>query len=208
MILICDADASPRARNLQSLLLDLGYPASVCSIDAIRDYLPVWFIITFCDSFDNLRRKPYDKIFAIVIGDGFVNTALNATRVSDFNGALSYATDIIKRRLGIEQSDVFPFGVMCHSVFFSDYFIEIRGNIIPLTDIELLIFKYVFACSVENIYATTRMIYKFCYSQVYNYDHENVIPVHIRNINKKSMEILGHKIIGSMRHNGYYIEKQ
>ena len=65
MILICDNDCSPRARNLQRLFLDLGYPASVCSIDKIKEHLPVWFFITFSDSFDNLRRTPYGKIFAL-----------------------------------------------------------------------------------------------------------------------------------------------
>lgn len=208
MILICDNDCSPRARNLQRLFLDLGYPASVCSIDKIKEHLPVWFFITFSDSFDNLRRTPYDKIFALVIGDGFVNTALNAIKVPSVDEALIHATIILKDKQGISRKDEFPFGVMCRSVFFCDYFVEISGHIVPLTDIELLIFKYIFACSVDYIFATADMIEKFCYPPKDDCDRENVIPVHISNINKKSMEILGRKIIGSMRHHGYYIEKQ
>ena len=207
MILICDNDATPRARNLQRLFLDLGYPAAVCLIGEIKEYLPTWFFITYCDSFDNLRRTPNDKIFAVVIGDGFVNTALNATRVSCVDEALTFAVNVANEKLGIEQSDQFPFGVMSHNVFFSDYFVEINGNIVPLTDIEMLIFKYISACSAENIYASTSMIENYCYQPKITSKRENVIPVHIRNINKKSMDILGRKIIGSMRHQGYYIEK-
>ncbi|MBE6626135.1 MAG: hypothetical protein E7628_02990 [Ruminococcaceae bacterium] len=205
MILICDNDASPRAKNLQGLFLDLGYPAAVCPINEIKEHLPAWFFVTFCDSFDNLRRTPYDKIFTIAIDNGFVNTALNATKVTTVNEALSCSLEIVKSKLGISNGGQFPFGILCRSVFFADYFIEVRNNIIPLTNIEMLIFKYIFICSGENIYADKSMIEKYCYSPASRGHSGNVISVHIANINKKSEEILGSKIIGSMRYKGYYI---
>ncbi len=207
MILICDRDISTRAQMLQDMLAERMCPCAVCSISEIRDYLPAWFIITFCDVFDDLRRAPYDDIFALVIGDGFVNTALNAARVSSDTEALQRSLDLIKQRIGVTQSHSLPFGVLNRSVFFCDYFIESRGSIIPLTDIEMRIFRYIFLCSADNRYAAADMIRKYCYSAAAREHSGNVISVHIANINKKSCEILGQKLIGSMRHSGYYIEK-
>ncbi len=206
MILVCDRTISPRAANLQALLLDLGCPASVSAVSDIKQHLPIKLIITFCDVFDDLRRTPYDNIFAIVIGNGFVNSALNAKRADTTEAALSLARDYLYKQNGIDSTCVFPFGIIKNALFFANMFFEIYGNIVTPTDREYLIFKYLIACTDGDRCADADMIKKFCYPASSHEHRGNVVAAHISNLNKKIQISYGKKLIRSKRYKGYYIE--
>lgn len=204
MILVCDKTVTPRAANLQALLLDLGCPAAVCAFSDIKSYLPVKIIITYCDVFDDLRHTPYDNIFALVIGDGFVNTALNAKRMDSTDMALHYLREFLYKDSGIDKDNRFPFGVVVGEVFFGNNFFEIYGNMVMPTDREYLIFKYLWSASKLNLYANVDMIQKYCYPASSKHS-SNIVSVHISNLNRKIEESYGKRVIESQRFKGYYI---
>lgn len=204
MILICDKDISKRAVELQKLLHSLGCPTAISPISDIKSSLPARLFITFCDTFDELRRTPYDSIFAVVIGDGFVNTALNATRAQSVDDALDIARHHLIRLSGLSQSAFYPFGVLTGGIFIGKYFIELDSKIITPTDTEYLIFKYIYSCSTESDCVDADVIGKYC-SRAATLN-SNAVAAHISNLNRKSMDTCGKRIIFSKRHKGYYIK--
>ena len=173
MILICDVNVSIRALNLRRNLFSRGFPCACCGIPDIGKYLPARLIVTFTDVFDSVRRTPYDDIFVIAIGTGFVNSVLNATRALN--------EEELSERLLEKLCDGmirFPFGLKASdNMFISDYFVEINEKAITLTQTEFMIFKYLYAFAGKDIIAPTESVYHYCYGE-YKIS-ENKIPNNI-----------------------------
>ena len=88
MILVCDRTESARAARIREELYRMGCPAAVCAIPEYRTHLPARLIVTFTDALDALRQTPLDHLHAIVLGNGFVNSALNAQALRDDSASI------------------------------------------------------------------------------------------------------------------------
>ena len=206
MILICDTEGSDRAINLRERLFRAGIPTAISVPSTIKKFAPFKLIITFTDVFEQIRRLPYDDIFVVAIGNGFVNTALNAVGIDNIDNAISYAKNHLFEQFEISESALFQSGICFSGVFLSEKFFQLFGNIVIPTDTEYMIFKYLLFCTNENTLTTTSTIAAFCYSSQKKID-SNVLAAHISNINKKIYDSYGKKIIKSKRFEGYYIDK-
>ncbi len=207
MILVCDNEINARTKALHRMLYKAGYPCAEVSVKEIGDFLPAKLIVCYYEAFDNIRRGPYDNIFAIVIGKGFVNSALNAVRVDNEEEACIKAKEYIRKLFGIGESETYEFGVLVDSsVFMAKKYIEIYGNIIELPISEYMIFKYFLAFAGEGYYFTPQKIRKFCYIRTLrNEDNiEGNVSVHIHNLNRAIMNVYGKTFIKAKRYIGYY----
>ena len=161
MILICDTQVSARAQRVQEMILSLGCPAAVSPFDDIKSHLPTRLIITFADVFSIIRQAPFDDLFVIAIGDGFINTALNARGAKDEKTALLLAQkylcdDEITYARGLSST-----GLFLSPIFFSKNFFEVYSNLVMPTEMEYMIFKYIYFCSKQAAYADADRISKF-----------------------------------------------
>lgn len=189
------------------MLYVAGFPCAEVSVREMSEYLPAKLIICYFEAFDNIRRGPYDNIFAIVIGKGFVNSALNAVRVDSEEEACIKAKEYILKLYGISKSEIFAFGILVDSsVFLAKKHVEIYGNIVPLPLSEYMIFKYFLAFSGQRHYFSPVKIRKFCYVRDLH-SHDNIegnISVHISNLNHRIERAYGKPFIKSKRYVGYY----
>ena len=185
MILITDKTVTRRAEALRERLFSLGCPCAVCASCDIRRYLPAGLMITFTDHFDELRRYPYDSIHTVAIGDGFVNSALNAQRAPDADTAIYSAHSYLMAKMGITEDRILPFGVVpAPGLFVSDGFIEIYGNMIRLTRTEIMIFKYLTGLSSQASPVPPEKIEMYT-SLTESSDPRTKISMHISSVNRK-----------------------
>ena len=207
MVLVCDSDISERALELREKILKLGCPCAVSKISGISEYLPLKLIITFYDQFDNVRRTPYDNIFVIALGRGFVNSALNAVDAADEDELVVEMKNFLYRDANITSKRKFAFGVVepKNNIFFSKYFVEIYGRRFVLTSVEYLIFKYLVAFEGTKYYFESEKIAKFCYDNRKLGEEilSNKISVHINHINDKIRKANGKPFIKAKRFLGY-----
>lgn len=209
MIAICDSEISDRAKALRKKLFSEGYPCAAVCPSEIHDCLPVKLIIAYYAVFDEIRHGPYDDIFAIVIGSGFVNSALNAIRVDTEEEACRMARDYLMNLYSIDERRCFPFGVLADpAVFLAKKHFEIFGNIVEVTVSEYMIFKYLLAHASQKYYFSPEKIRKFCYIRELhgNGNLDGNISVHISNLNSKIENACGRTIIRSRRYYGYYLD--
>ena len=163
MVLICDNSSSERALQLRRRVISAGIPCAISSPSSIKDYLPIKLILTFDDTFEEIRRLPYDELFVIAIGDGFINTALNAVGVTGVNAAFLYAQKHLRDCLEVSGSDVFSTGVCTKGIFLGEKFFQIFGNMVIPTDTQYMIFKYLLLCTDSQVFADVDKIRSFCY---------------------------------------------
>ncbi len=207
MIVICDREASARARSLRERILARGFPAAVSPPFSVKELLPGGGIIVWQEAFDDLRRTPCDHVFAAVIGTGFVNTALNARRVPDTEEAFSMIRTVLPGALGMPENGTTPFGFyLTPRLFFAEDFAEWRGRMILLTDTERRILLYLASCSTFSRPAPPEKIARFCSpeSRIGAPGEENRIAAHIANINRKFADAAGERILRDRRYAGYY----
>ncbi|MGN1346212.1 MAG: hypothetical protein ACI4V1_05470, partial [Eubacteriales bacterium] len=200
MFLVCDKTNSERAAGIRENLLLAGYPCAVTSISEIANYLPLVRIITFTDMLDDIRRTPYDEIRVLAIGDGFVNSALNAERVECAEALLPVMTKVLMDYFHVREEWVQRFGWFCDDgIFLSPYFFQVYGNIVLPTDREYLIFKYLHMTSRQNTYISAQKICRFCYraSKMPKEEGEAAknLAVHIANLNQKCQNAIGCHLI-------------
>ena len=201
MILVCDRTVSERAMRIRERMLACGLPAAVSALSSIREYLPVRILITFTDVFDDLRRMPYGHIFCVAVGDGFVNSALNAVRV----GGEEALPAAVLRRLALDERDDPAFGIhLTPEIFRGPGFYEIRGHTVLFTRIEERIFLCLALAgnrcvSVENLRA-------FSLPGDREKRTEGAIAMHVCNLNAKLAPALGERPIREKRYYGYYLE--
>ncbi len=212
MILVCDKTKSKRAAVLREKILLTGYPCAVSRISDIADYLPLVLIVTFVDVFDDVRRTPYDDVHVIAIGQGFVNSALNSTRVDSEADAIEEAKRYIYQLFHITKDRMMPFGVFYDTgVFMAADFFEIYGNMIIPTDREYLIFKYLHMAYHTDAYIPAERVCAFCYraSKMPKSDIESAknLAVHVANLNQKAYSAAGYLIIKAKRFIGYRLTK-
>jgi len=210
MIVVCGSghDISPDA--LRERIFSAGYPCTTASVKEIWDLQPVKLIVCDYEAFNELRHGPYDHIFAVVIGNGFVNSALNAQRVRDEEEALEAVKAFFLRTMKIGASNEFPFGILTtDSVFFSFQHFELFGNIIQPKTSEYMIFKYLYAFSEQKQYFPSEKIRRFCYARALQ-SEENTdgnIAVHISSLNRTIRKVYGKQLIRSVRYKGYYLDR-
>lgn len=210
MVLVCDSDISERALTLREKILRLGCPCAVAKISDISEYLPLKLIVTFYDRFNDVRRTPYDSIFVIALGHGFVNSALNAIDVDTEEELLAEMRRFLLKEAGISQKRTFSFGVVepKNNIFYSKYFVELYGKRFVLTQSEYLIFKYLTAFSGSGKFFEPGKIASFCYDnrKLGRELVSNKISVHINHINDKIKKANGRPFIGAKRYRGYYAD--
>ncbi len=208
MILVCDRYLSERAYAVREMIFKAGYPCVVSEIEEITDYRPLKLIVSFDDVYESVRKTPNDDIFMIVIGEGFVNSALGAKHTYTAEEAVSEIESYIYSVYSITDEKKSAFGFnFTPSLFFSKDFFAINGNVIEPTVSEYMIFKYLIAfASTDNCF-TAEKICKFCLSEksFEKLTNSNIVSVHIANINKKIEAVYRERVIRSHRGRGYYI---
>ena len=209
MILVCDRGESGRAASIRERILRVGVPAAVSALASLREHLPVRLIVTFTDVFDEVRRMSCDDVFAVVIGDGFVNTALNAVRAPADRWE-PVVRDALFRQLGIGEAEKDPFGVfLTAKLFFSPYFTEYRGRQVFPTAAEKLVFLHLFGCSDERHPRDAGRIERFCRPAGRKEPDpdgaQNRIAAHVAHINAKFADAIGTRLIRETRGKGYFI---
>ena len=209
MIAIFDLEYSERASNLKKRLFTEGIPCAVALKSDLMKCRPINVIITYYDAFENLRNRPFDDIFAIVIGNGFVNSALNAKSVSDESAAISMAKSFLLKKYGVEDRQCLPFGIISNrGVFFAKKHFEIFGNIVKPTVSEYMIFKYLYAFADTAYCFGCENIRRFCYvrNTTASGNIEGNIAAHISNLNSKLSACYGNHLIRPKRSKGYYFD--
>ncbi len=210
MIAICDVELTGRVKALRKNLFAAGIPCVVSSIRELKEQRPFDLIITYYEAFDNLRRGPYDDVFALVIGKGFVNSALNARRVENERECVKAALDYLLQYYGVEEAQILPGGVVSEDgIFFADKHFEVFGNAVVPTLSEYMIFKYLYVNRDRKGYLTPEQIRRYCYARSLRGGGsvEGNIAVHVTNLNRKLTEAYGLPLIRSKRYCGYYFDK-
>ena len=91
MVLILDRAISTRAERLRDAIIDMHIPAAFTSIAKGRELLPAFFIITFADVVDEIRRMIcYEDVPVVVYGGGLVHQALGVLQIAEYDALLSY----------------------------------------------------------------------------------------------------------------------
>ena len=206
MIVVCDREESARARSLRERILSGGFPAAVSAPSSVKDLLPAAGIIVWHKAFDELRRTPCDRVFAAVIGDGFVNSALNAARVRGAGEAFGLLLKTMPAALGMPENGIADFGFyLTPRLFFADPFVEWRGRILPMTATERRILLYLASCA-RTAPASAAKIARFCSpgDRIAAKGEENRIAAQICGINRKFLPITGERVLREKRRAGYY----
>ena len=199
MILVCDQTVSERAMRIRERMLACGLPAAVSALSSIREYLPMRLLVTFTDCFDDLRRMPYGHIFCVAVGDGFVNSALNAMRV----GGEEKLPAAVLRRLALDERDDPAFGIhLTPEIFRGPGFYEIRGHTLVFTAFEERLFLLIALASDEGKCASPERIRAFCGAPS---EDANAVAAHVHHLNQKLAPALGERAIRQRRFCGYYL---
>ena len=210
MIVICYREDSGRARSLRERILSGGIPAAMAAPSFVRELLPAVGVITWTDCFDELRRTPCDHVFAAVLGDGFVNTALNAAAAVDEDEALRLMMGAARKKLRMPEGGEDPFGFyLTPRLYFSRDFVEWRDRQIVLTKTERMILLYLASSAGEENPAGFEKILRFCFpSGKQDGERENRIAAHICNINRKLSPITGFRVVREKRGAGYCVDRR
>lgn len=212
MLLVCDKTNSERGNKLREKILRAGYPCAFCVVSEISSYIPLWRIITFIDVFDDVRRTPYDNVRVLVIGRGFVNSALNAERIDSEDEVLPAIEKAVYEYFHVRPDWFYRFGVFYDDgVFMSEDFFLVFGNMIVPTKREYLIYKYLQMASRACDYSPAERVCRFCYptSKIPRDEKEAAknLAVHVMNLNRKSREVMDCHIIEARRYSGYRLNK-
>ena len=203
MILIVDKTVSSRAVTLRETLYSLGCPCAVCVPNEMKSYTPFRLIMTYIDALDDVRHQPYDHVRAIVVGEGFVNSALNASQANDDLAAISASHEYLMNEMGITPDRRLPFGVIFPpSLFVSQDFIEVYGNMVPLTPTEAMIVRLLVGTSAEDRPISADSIARYCFAG--SGSSPDSVPVHVSHINAKTSPHFGSPLIVSKRGCGYF----
>ncbi len=210
MIAVCDVDLTGRAKALRKNLFAAGVPCVLSTVRELKEFRPFDLIVTYYDAFDSLRHGPYDDVHALVIGKGFVNSALNARRVDSERECVQAALDYLLEYRGIEDEQIFDGGIVSEDgIFFANKHFEVFGNAVIPTLSEYMIFKYLYAYRDSNRYFTPEQIRRYCYPRSLKGGGslEGNIAVHVTNLNRKLTQAYGVPLIRSRRYRGYYFDK-
>lgn len=212
MFLVCDKTRSDRGKAIREKIFEAGYPCAFCEVSEIADYVPVIEIITFMDVLDDVRRTPFDNIHVLVLGSGFVNSALNARAVPPDKDLLIVLRNSLYRFFNVQL-----YWLDRRGVFFDDgvYMMEnkfiIFGNPITPTKREYNIFKYLQVAAKLCDYVPAWRICRFCYPAKKMPKSEDEasrnLAVHIANLNRKTYNIMHCYLIEVKRFIGYRINR-
>ena len=177
--------------RIRERMLACGLPAAVSALSSIREYLPVRILITFTNVFDDLRRMPYGHIFCVAVGDGFVNSALNAVRA----GGEEKLPAAVLRHLAHHERDDPAFDIQLTPEIF-------RGHTLVFTAFEERIFLLLALASDEGKCASPERICAFCGAPS---EDANAVAAHVHHLNQKLAPALGDRAIRQRRFCGYYL---
>lgn len=209
MIAVVDSFVSERSKTLRKALFTAGFPCASLVPDDLDSKCPVKLIITYPELFEELRHRPLDDIFMIVIGGGFINSALNAASAEDFDDVLSMTQVKLRKAFSLTERNMFAFGVLSNrGVFYSKKHFEVYGNIVVPTISEYMIFKFLISFAGEGRYMPSSTIRRFCYvrdlANAKNVDGN--IAAHISNLNSKLLHAYGRHLVRMKRNRGYYFD--
>ena len=208
MILVCDRFVSERAMAVREAIFDLGYPSAVASIEKISCFRPFRIIISFADVCDEINAINTYNVQTIVIGENFVNSALNVKRVDSIRAALREIRSSVESIYGITEAKKSTFGFsLTPSLFFANDFFTVNGNVIEPTKSEYMIFKYLTAFAEINEYFSPETIARYCFPLDRAEKSVSSVIVHIANLNKKIAAVYNERVIRSKRSAGYYVVK-
>lgn len=212
MFLVCDRTKSARAKALREKIFSAGYPCAVSKISEIANYLPLVRILTFTDVFDDVRRTPYDNIRVIALGNGFVNSALNAQRLEKEELLLPELERVRDEFFHVKEEWVERFGKFYDDgIFMAKDFFQVYGNIVAPTEREYQIFRYLQVVSRLCEYVPAERICRFCYPAAKMPKDETEaaknLAVHVANLNQKCEVSMGYHLIEAKRFIGYRLVK-
>ena len=204
MLIVCDRTRSPRAERVRNRFLGEGIPCAFATPRELAACLPAVLIVTFTDILDDVRHMPCDHVFALAIGDGFVNTALNAARVPTEDEIVDAAWMELHKRLEMPQENRTPFGwFLSQDCFVARDFLELRGVTVPVTYAEKLIFLYLHFCAAVNTLVPAGKIARIYGNIPEDEDASGRVSALVSHLNRKLTEALGHPPIRFRRGAGY-----
>ena len=205
MVLVCDREVSDRAIACRERMRERGIPAAASALSSIRDCLPARFFVTFTDVFDDLRRLPFGEIFCVAVGEGFVNSALNAVRVPDPESAADEVWDRLPALLGNRVAARSSFGIhLTPEIFRGAGFYEIRGHTVVFTPSEERVFLYLLAATDAGHCAPPAVIRAYCASGEASSDDANAASALVCAVNRKLEEVSDGRAFREKRLAGYY----
>ena len=187
MVAIFDNKDSPRAENLKSYLRLAGIPCTVSVSDgSVKPYVNVFFEDTAHDFTRYFEAPDRESIVISSITEG--------GGAAGFTDTYNSVRDVLDVKYGINPDSVCKGKYSC-----IDGKVVLYGRIITMTDTEKLIVK--FLALNMNCYCRTKDILSFCMDGSTNH----CLSVHINNINKRVLSLVGKKLISVMRKHGYGI---
>jgi len=212
MFLVCDKTRSVRAKALRETILRAGYPCACAAVSEIKEYLPLLRIITYTEVLDDVRRTPYDNVRILAIGEGFVNSALNAEPIREEEELLPKIEQVINEFYHVSPKSIYAFGrYYDDGAFMSEKFFMINENVIVPTAREYMIFKYLQMTAKQYSYLPPERICRFCYpaSKLPKDEQEAAknLAVHVNSLNRKCRKSMRCCLIESKRFIGYRLSK-
>ena len=208
MILVCDRTVSERAVMTREAIFAFGYPCAVASIEDTPNFRPFKILISFADACEEIIGLNENSVHTIIIGEDFVNSAVNIKRVDGVRAALREIRSSVESIYGITEAKKSTFGFsLAPSLFLANGFFTVNGNVIEPTKSEYMIFKYLTAFADTDEYFSPEMIARYSFPLERAEKSVPSVVVHIANLNKKIAAVYNGRVLRSKRCRGYYATK-
>ena len=206
MILVCDKFISERALLIRDAVFARGYPCAASSFDDISLLRPFRILISFSDVCWEIPDLSAEDVQVIVIGDA--DSVELVEHTDNVRAALREIRSATESIYGITEAKKSSFGFsLTPSLFLSNDFFTVNGNVIVPTKSEYMIFKYLTAFAGIDEYFSPETIARYCFPTVRAEKSVPSAAVHIANLNKKIAAVHSGRVIRSKRGHGYYAVK-
>ncbi len=200
MYVVFDQSCTERAVELRETILGYGLPCALCTPDNIKSLLPIEIIVTFTDQIDIIRRMPYDEIPVIALGDGFVNSALNAVKAKTRMEIIRRLNFNVCQRFGINRKTSYR-GVAAFfypGVYLTPFQMIVYGSRFNLTDSENFIIRFLILSG--DCYRDAKQVAAYCARKAVS---DSYVRVNIHSINKKGYNRLKYPLVEKKHGIGY-----
>lgn len=208
MVLILDRAISTRAERLRDTIIDMHIPAAFTSIAKGRELLPAFFIITFADVVDEIRRMIcYEDVPVVVYGGGLVHQALGVLQIAEYDALLSYisaeATRLLQQRGMVRDGNIGSF--LPNGIYLTAVGAFFRNMPLYLSGRECEILRYlVYAQMLDpEWYVPARHIWKYVFPRKHTFS-TNTVSAQIGNLNAKAIRNTDFSLIELRRREGGY----
>lgn len=205
MILIIDDSSKKRKTELRNSLFDAGIPCAVVTSERLKKLEPARVTVAFAEnetqlSIVSIRAGSTDYIVINDTGRRMYNTDAyfyDPTVDGDFR-------DFIKRR-AVEKHGISIDSLAEYPVRMCDGEVYFFNRQVNLTRREEMIVRHLMFAKGE--WHSSEEVARFAFDGISGGIDDSSVSVHICNINKKSVQVTGRKIILSKRFCGYKINR-